>query len=69
MEIVSRGTAKQLMRAVRAGASWEQVRESVPGVAPEYLDEHLKAWVLETAGTPPAPVVSSSPPKTKRRKG
>lgn len=69
---LSRGELKQMVRAVRAGASWEQVRVSIPGIPPEWLDEHFKSWVLTTAGVSPTPVVASSPPEPepkKRKKG
>jgi len=70
MDFVSRGDMKQMVRAVRGGSSWEEVRTMFPQVAPELLDEHLREWVLETAGVSPTPVVASSPDpdKPKRRK-
>jgi hypothetical protein len=72
MDLVSRGDAKQMVRAVRAGSSWEQVRASWPGIDPEWLDANLKGWVLSTAGAMPLEPVAEQDPvpvKRGRRKG
>ena len=54
---ISRGDIRQMVRAVRAGSSWEQVRAAWPKIDPAWLDEHLKDDVLAMAGTPPVPAV------------
>jgi hypothetical protein len=71
MELVSRGDARQMVRAVRSGATWEQVRQSYPGIDPSLLDSTLRDFVLKAAGVQAAPVADSSPvpPKTRRKKG
>lgn len=59
--MVSRGEFKQMVRAVRAGSSWEQVRAAWSGADPASLDEHLQAKVLEAAGVSPSPVAALPP--------
>lgn len=67
--MVSRGDFKLMVRAVRAGSSWEQVKAAWSHVDPAWLDEHLMGAVLGTAGVSPSPVVRSSPEPKKRKKG
>jgi hypothetical protein len=69
MNIFIRGAASQMVRAIKGGATWDEVRVSHPALRPEWVDENLKAWVLLSAGVvPPAPADAQAPEKRKKGK-